>query len=109
MIYYQFLLLYYYQDLVKYLLTKSCVMYGILKMFPLGNFSEIKCSSFCKFGDSIFSLFIYFSATLVKYWLKVFAISASSVNILFLYVKVLMLDLLLSLLNTLHNLFRSFL
>ena len=98
--------------MVKYLLTKSCVMYGILQMFTFGNFSEMKCSSFCKFGDRLFSLIIYFSATLVKYWLKVFAISASSVNILFLYVKVLMLEkleLLLSSLNTLHNLFGSFL
>ena len=58
-------------------------MYGILKIFPFGCFVEIKASSFFRFGDRLFSLFRYFADTLVKYLLKVFAISASSVNVLF--------------------------
>ena len=58
-------------------------MYGILKMFSFGSFVVIKASSFFRFGDRLFSLFRYFSDTLAKYLLKVFAILASSVNVLF--------------------------
>ena len=85
----------------------------MLKMFPFGSFVEIKCPSLCRFGDNILSLSRYFSVTLVKYSLKIFAISSSFVYVLLLYVMVLMLVvsfyLLFSSLKTLLNFWGSFL